>query len=278
MRLGIDADHLTYREAGLRAQDAGVTYVALHGRTASDFYGGQARWGPIAELADLLDIPVLGNGDIWEAEDALRMIAETGCAGVVVGRGCLGRPWLFADLAAAFTGRAERSRPDLREVTRAMRRHAELLAEWLGRGTRAARISEARRVVPEGLRGRQRDPRGVGQRVDARRTRPPVRAVWISTSHFPTTCSAGRAAGRHRPGRSRSRTVGWPTAGRVPCLRTRSCAIRAAESLVVRRAEHGLRPSGKRSRALPSTNPHRSKGESAKCRSSCTTLPKVTRT
>ena len=108
MRLGIDADHLTYREAGLRAQDAGVTYVALHGRTAADFYGGQARWGPIAELADLLDIPVLGNGDIWEAEDALRMVAETGCAGVVVGRGCLGRPWLFADLAAAFTGRAER--------------------------------------------------------------------------------------------------------------------------------------------------------------------------
>ena len=87
MRLGIDANHLTYREAGLRAQDAGVTYVALHGRTAADFYGGQARWGPIAELADLLDIPVLGNGDIWEAEDALRMIAETGCAGVVVGRG-----------------------------------------------------------------------------------------------------------------------------------------------------------------------------------------------
>jgi nifR3 family TIM-barrel protein len=132
MRLGIDADHLTYREAGLRAQDAGVTYVALHGRTAADFYGGQAHWGPIAELADLLDIPVLGNGDIWEAEDALRMIAETGCAGVVVGRGCLGRPWLFADLAAAFSGRAERSRPDLREVTRAMRQHAELLAEWLG--------------------------------------------------------------------------------------------------------------------------------------------------
>ena len=132
MRLGIDADHLTYREAGLRAQDAGVTYVALHGRTASDFYGGHARWGAIAELADLLDVPVLGNGDIWEAEDALRMIAETGCAGVVVGRGCLGRPWLFADLAAAFTGRAQRLRPDLREVTRAMREHAELLAEWLG--------------------------------------------------------------------------------------------------------------------------------------------------
>jgi len=132
MRLGIDADHLTYREAGLRAQDAGVGWVALHARTAADFYGPSAQWDAIADLASLLDVPVLGNGDIWEADDALRMVASTGCAGVVVGRGCLGRPWLFADLAAAFAGRSERARPTLGEVASAMRRHAELLAEWLG--------------------------------------------------------------------------------------------------------------------------------------------------
>ncbi|HEY3091306.1 MAG TPA: tRNA dihydrouridine synthase DusB [Jatrophihabitantaceae bacterium] len=132
MRLGIDRDHLTYREAGLRAQDAGATYVALHGRTAADFYAGVADWAAIAELAALLDIPVLGNGDIWEADDALRMMRETGCAGVVIGRGCLGRPWLFADLAAAFGGRTERRMPTLREVAGAMRRHAELLADWAG--------------------------------------------------------------------------------------------------------------------------------------------------
>jgi len=131
MRIGIDRDHVTYREAALRAQDAGVAHVALHGRTAADFYGGTADWEPIAELAQLLDVPVLGNGDIWEADDALRMVRETGCAGVVVGRGCLGRPWLFADLAAGFAGRPERVRPGLREVAVAMRRHAELLAEWL---------------------------------------------------------------------------------------------------------------------------------------------------
>jgi nifR3 family TIM-barrel protein len=131
MRIGIDAEHHTYREAALRAQDAGVKHVALHGRTAADFYGGRAEWAPIAELADLLDIPVLGNGDIWEADDALRMVRETGCAGVVVGRGCLGRPWLFADLAAAFDGRPERAMPDLRGVTATMRRHAQLLVEWL---------------------------------------------------------------------------------------------------------------------------------------------------
>jgi nifR3 family TIM-barrel protein len=132
MRIGIDADHVTYREAGLRAQDAGVRWVALHARTAKDFYSGTAAWDAIADLVQLLDVPVLGNGDIWEADDALRMVAETGCAGVVVGRGCLGRPWLFGDLEAAFAGRAERARPTLCEVAQAMRRHAQLLAEWLG--------------------------------------------------------------------------------------------------------------------------------------------------
>jgi nifR3 family TIM-barrel protein len=131
MRVGIDAEHVTYRDAALRARDAGVKHVALHGRTAADFYGGTADWAPIAELVDLLDIPVLGNGDIWEAEDAARMVAQTGCAGVVVGRGCLGRPWLFADLAAAFNGNPERVRPNLGQVAATMRRHAELLVEWM---------------------------------------------------------------------------------------------------------------------------------------------------
>ncbi|HEY2297646.1 MAG TPA: tRNA dihydrouridine synthase DusB [Jatrophihabitans sp.] len=130
MRVGIDPDHITYREAGLRAQDAGVRQVALHGRTALQFYSGTADWDTIADLAELLDIPVLGNGDIWEADDALRMVQQTGCAGVVVGRGCLGRPWLFTDLGAAFDGRPERVRPPLLEVTRVMRRHAELLVDW----------------------------------------------------------------------------------------------------------------------------------------------------
>ena len=132
MRMGIDASHLTFREAALRAQDAGVAWVALHGRTAEDYYGGHANWAAIAELVELLDIPVLGNGDIWEADDAVRMMAETGCAGVVVGRGCLGRPWLFADLSAALDGRPERVRPTLGAVAVMIRRHGELLAEWQG--------------------------------------------------------------------------------------------------------------------------------------------------
>ncbi len=132
MRVGIDAEHVTYREAGLRAQDAGVAHVALHGRTAAEFYSGRADWSTIAALVDALDVPVLGNGDIWEADDAVRMVRETGCAGVVVGRGCLGRPWLFADLAAAFAGSPGRSRPPLGTVAATMRRHAQLLADWQG--------------------------------------------------------------------------------------------------------------------------------------------------
>jgi nifR3 family TIM-barrel protein len=133
MRKGIDDNHLTYLEAGLIAQEAGVAAVALHARTAEQRYSGTADWAAIATLKQALDVPVLGNGDIWEADDALRMVAETGCDGVVVGRGCLGRPWLFADLAAAFAGRPERVLPTLGAVALVMRRHAELLVAWFGR-------------------------------------------------------------------------------------------------------------------------------------------------
>ena len=132
MRIGIDEEHHTFLEAGRIAQDAGAAWVALHGRTAAQRYSGEADWTAIKALKDELDIPVLGNGDIWEADDALRMMSQTGADGVVVGRGCLGRPWLFADLAAAFEGRTERKLPDLGEVMAIMRRHAELLASWLG--------------------------------------------------------------------------------------------------------------------------------------------------
>jgi nifR3 family TIM-barrel protein len=165
MRIGLDDDHTTFTEAGLIAQDAGAAWVALHARTAAQRYSGAADWDAIGLLKQVLDVPVLGNGDIWEADDALRMMRETGCDGVVVGRGCLGRPWLFADLAVAFGELASRSDkqsgelasrsdkqsgelasrsdkqserrdgrmlPSLGEVAATMRRHAELLAEWYG--------------------------------------------------------------------------------------------------------------------------------------------------
>jgi nifR3 family TIM-barrel protein len=131
-RMGIDREHLTYLDAGQIAQDAGCAAIALHGRTADQHYSGTADWTAIAALKEHVDIPVLGNGDIWEASDALRMMAETGCDGVVIGRGCLGRPWLFRDLAALFTGDPLPEPPSLFEVSRMVRRHGELLAELMG--------------------------------------------------------------------------------------------------------------------------------------------------
>jgi nifR3 family TIM-barrel protein len=146
MRKGIDDDHLTFLDAGRRAQDAGAAAIALHGRTASQFYSGHADWSAIAALKEAVtDIPVLGNGDIWSAEDAVRMMAETGCDGVVVGRGCLGRPWLFGDLARALGDPAAAGAPvdaTLGFVADAFRRHAELLVEFFedeGRGCRDIR-------------------------------------------------------------------------------------------------------------------------------------------
>jgi len=133
MRVGIDADHVTYLEAGRIAEGEGAAAVALHARTAAQAYSGVADWSAIARLKEAVtSVPVLGNGDIWSAEDALRMVAETGCDGVVVGRGCLGRPWLFTDLAAAFAGSSVRVTPDLREVTSVLRRHAAYLVEFHG--------------------------------------------------------------------------------------------------------------------------------------------------
>jgi nifR3 family TIM-barrel protein len=129
LRKGIDDDHLTYLEAGRSAQDAGAAWVALHARTAEQLYSGQADWAAIARLKDALDVPVLGNGDLWTGKDALRMVEATGADGVVVGRGCLGRPWLFGELAAAFAGEPAPVPPTLAEVAQIMRRHVELLAE-----------------------------------------------------------------------------------------------------------------------------------------------------
>lgn len=132
-RKGIDDTHLTFLEAGTIAAAEGASAVALHSRTAAQLYDGHADWEAIAALKDAVTgIPVLGNGDIWEAHDALRMMRETRCDGVVVGRGCLGRPWLFRDLADVFDGRSPEDPPKLRVVFEVLREHGKLLSEWFG--------------------------------------------------------------------------------------------------------------------------------------------------
>jgi len=133
MRTGVDDAHLDFVEAGRIAEDEGVAAITLHARTAEQLYSGRADWAAIAELKSaVVSIPVLGNGDLWEASDALAMVAATGCDGVVVGRGCLGRPWLFRDLADAFAGRPVRDPPNLGAIIEMMVDHAGLLCEAFG--------------------------------------------------------------------------------------------------------------------------------------------------
>ena len=150
-RIGIDDEHITYLDAGRIAEQSGAAAVALHGRTAAQRYSGEADWTAIARLKEAVrSIPVLGNGDIFSADDALRMRAETGCDGVVVGRGCLGRPWLFRDLQAAFAGEEIPAPPNLGEVAAVLRRHAELLAEHMGE---QKGVRDLRKHMAQYLRG-----------------------------------------------------------------------------------------------------------------------------
>lgn len=147
MRMGVSDEVLTYLEAGRVAEDNGAAAVTLHARTAEQLYSGRADWTAIARLKEAVtSIPVLGNGDIWAAEHALDMLAQTGCDGVVIGRGCLGKPWLFRDLADAFAGRPVQGPPTLGEVAQVMRRHAELLVEAFG-GSESLAIRDFRKHV-----------------------------------------------------------------------------------------------------------------------------------
>nr|WP_233899416.1 tRNA dihydrouridine synthase DusB [Pseudonocardia dioxanivorans] len=134
MRVGIDDEHHTFLDVARIAADCGVAAITLHARTAAQRYSGTADWSTIARLRDAMpaELPVLGNGDVFSAADALAMVARTGCDGVVVGRGVLGRPWLFADLEAAFAGRPLPTPPRLGQVAATLRRHAVLLCEHMG--------------------------------------------------------------------------------------------------------------------------------------------------
>ena len=142
MRVGIDSDHETFLDSAKSAADLGVAWVALHARTAAQLYEGRSDWHKITQLVEHLaptGTPVLGNGDIWSGQDAINMMDQTGCNGVVVGRGCLGRPWLFADLVSALNGEHNRTNPTLFQVREIMLRHGQLLAEYFENEDRAMR-------------------------------------------------------------------------------------------------------------------------------------------
>jgi nifR3 family TIM-barrel protein len=155
-RSGVDDDLLTFRAAGRIGQEEGCKAVALHARTAAQLYDGAAQWSHISELKAALRIPVLGNGDIWEAADALRMMRTTGCDGVVVGRGCLGRPWLFRDLADVFEGRDPENPPTFGVVADVMLEHAALLAGWFGEGPALRAFRRHATWYTKGFRGSSR--------------------------------------------------------------------------------------------------------------------------
>lgn len=152
IRVGIDHDHETFLEAGRIAQEEGAAAVTLHARTTAEYYGGHSDWDRIGQLKQELDIPVFGNGDIWSAADAQAMVDETGCDGVAIGRGCQGRPWLFADIKNSFAGDATRLNPTLGRVCEIMMEHAELLVEFYD-GDEHMAVHDMRKHVAWYLKG-----------------------------------------------------------------------------------------------------------------------------
>lgn len=196
MRKGIDDDHLTYLQAGRSAADAGVAWIALHARTAEQFYGGEADWSAIARLKDEVGtVPVLGNGDIWSADDAARMIAETGCDGVVVGRGCLGRPWLFGQLADRLSGRPVRPTPDLAGVVATYARHAQLLVEAFGEYVGCREIRKHHAWYFKGFRVRREVRAGLGQVSSLAEIEDLLAQIDTDQSHPQPDLPRGRTSG-----------------------------------------------------------------------------------
>lgn len=199
-RLGVDDEHLTYLTSGRIAEEEGCAAVAVHARTAAQLYDGSARWDAIADLKNAVRIPVLGNGDIWEAEDALRMMRSTGCDGVVVGRGCLGRPWLFRELAAVFDGREPDDPPNLGAVLDVMLSHAALLAQWFGERAAMRAFRRHSTWYTKGFRGSARLRSALMQIETLQSLRDAVRDL-PRDEPFPATAirvPRGKSAGTQR--------------------------------------------------------------------------------
>ncbi len=130
MRIGFDGGHPVDPVAfALRMQEAGASMIAVHGRTREQYYSGKADWETIRRIKEAVDIPVAGNGDVFTAQDALRMLKTTGCDAVMIARGALGNPWIFAECEAAWNGRPAPPRPDVEEIIETVKKHALRLLE-----------------------------------------------------------------------------------------------------------------------------------------------------
>ncbi len=186
-RIGVNDQYPSSPLSGVIGEEEGCAAVALHARTAAQLYDGHARWEAIAELKQAVrSIPVFGNGDIWEAGDALRMMRQTGCDGVVVGRGCLGRPWLFRDLAEVFAGNEPPNPPKLGEVVEVMLEHVQRLCAWIGETNGVRMFRRHAGWYTKGFRGSARLRQAMMQATTLEQLRTTLTGL-DPTERFPPT-------------------------------------------------------------------------------------------
>ena len=166
-RAGWDDSSRNAVEIAKAVEAAGVSAVAVHGRTRQQFYEGKADWGIIAEVKQAVKVPVFGNGDIFTVEDGLRMLAQTGVDGLMIGRGADGNPWLFRELAAVLRGEERPAAPSLQERLAQAAEHLDMLIDYKGEHIS---VKEMRRHISAYLKGlpHAAEFRGRFHKVDTR--------------------------------------------------------------------------------------------------------------
>lgn len=156
IRKGFTEDRMNAPEVAKAAEAGGAAAVAVHGRTRPQYYSGRADWQVIREVREAVSIPVIGNGDVMSADDGMRMIDETGCDIVMVGRGAIGNPWIFRDLNRVWNGEEPAAAPGREERIDMMIRHLDMLAELKGERTAVREFRKFVAWYTRGLRGASR--------------------------------------------------------------------------------------------------------------------------